>query len=84
MTYEEQEKRRIREKDICIFVHSIAEKVTNYEGVTFLEAMQILDSAKNIIKTNMEKQRATIQPEIRDRWGIIIGVSGTEVPDMKR
>lgn len=82
MTTEEQDKRRKKEQDLCILAHSIAEKAVGYGDVTYSEAIQILDYAKGIIETNMKKQRAAVPPEIRDRWGVIIGVSRTKVRDV--
>lgn len=81
MTIEERNERRKKEQDLCILAHAIAEKAVGYEGATYSEAIQVLDDAKEIIETNMKKQRATVPQEIRGKWGDIIGVSGTDVPD---
>lgn len=83
MTAEERDKRRKKERDFYILAHSIAEMAVGYEDATYSKAIQVLDCAKGIIETNMEKQKAVISPEIRDRWGDIIGVSGTNVPDTR-
>lgn len=81
MAIEERSERRKKERDLYILAHTIAEKAVGYEGATYSEAIQVLDEAKEIIEKNMKKQRAAVPREIRGKWGYIIGVSGTDVPD---
>lgn len=81
MTYKEKEQRREREMELAILTHSIAKQAAAGENVTYSEVIQILNNAKAIVVRNMEKQRAEVPPEVRDTWGAVIEVSGTEVPD---
>ncbi len=74
-------KGREREKEIAILAHSIAEQAASVDGITYSEAIMVLERAKAVLTKNMEGQQATVSPEIRDWWGVIIGMSGTEVPD---
>lgn len=80
MTDKDLEKRRDRERRI-ILAHSIAKQAVTIENTTYSEAIQILEDAKTIITRNMERQRASVPSEIRDRWGAIIEMSETEVSD---
>lgn len=54
------------------------------QDVTYSEAIQILENAIGIIKRNRDRQRASIPVEIRDRWGVIIGMSGAEAQDIRQ
>lgn len=81
MTDKDLEKRRDREKRRIILAHSIAKQAVAIENTTYSEAIQILEDAKTIITRNMERQRASVPSEIRDRWGVIIEMSETEVSD---
>ncbi len=83
MTEKEREKRRERVKKKTIVAHSIARQAAGIEDGTYQEALQIIDEAKNILEKSMKKQRAWVPPEIRDSWGVIIGMSETEASDKK-
>lgn len=77
-------KREEQEKQMCIFTHSIARQVVEYQDVTYSQAIQILENAIGIIQRNRDRQRASVPTEIRDRWGVIIGMSGAEAPDIRQ
>ncbi len=81
MADKEQEKRREREKRRAILAHSIAEQAVTFESTTYTEAIQILNDAKEIITRSMERQRASVPTEIRDKWGVVIDMSETEASD---
>lgn len=73
-----------REKKICTLAHSVAEQIVAFENITYEESFWVLERAKRIIKKSMGSHRAEIEPEIRDCWGTVIGMSGTNAPDTKQ
>ena len=82
----EQRKQRLykREKQICTLAHSVAEQIVALEDITYEESFWALKQAEKIIKNGMDKRRATISPEIRDSWGVVIGMSGANAPDIEQ
>lgn len=73
-----------RERQLYTLAHSVAEKIVAFEDITYAEAFTVLKLTEKTIRMDMDKQRATIRPEIRDSWGAIIGVSGANAPDMNQ
>ena len=76
MTYSEKEDRSKKEMRRAVLAHSVAKKVAE-EGITYSDAISILNDAIAIIKSDMTRQQATVPSEIRDRWGNIIDIVET-------
>lgn len=83
MTDKEREERRDREKKDAILAHSLAKQATEIEGTTYEKAIRILEKAKTILIRSMENQKAEVPSEIRDNWGIVIGMSEASASDKR-
>lgn len=82
VTDKEREKRRERDKEVAILAHAIAKTaVSSIENTTYSEAILILEDAKDIVVRSMQKQKAEVPSEIRDKWGVVIKMSETEASD---
>ncbi len=73
-----------REKKICTLAHSVAQQAVALEDISYEDSFAVLERAKMIIDKDMRKQRAVISSEIRDCWGVVIGMSGVDTPDTKQ
>ena len=74
---ERMAKRQERENKISILAHSMAAQAAAVENITYKGAINILDRAKFILERRMEDERATVPQEVRDKWGNIIEMPGT-------
>lgn len=80
MTEAEKKKREKYDRDAAILAHSIAAQVAAVDNITYYGAFHILDHAKGILENEMKKQRPTVPPEIRDKWGNEIEAAGEAAP----